>query len=109
VHYEKASGGKLRLVYEDNGGGIALADKPELFSRGYGKGTGYGLYLAKEIMKAYGWTIKEAGKPGRGARFIITIPKTNRNGKINYRLTSSVIIGPSVLPELEGVTVGESE
>jgi hypothetical protein len=36
------------------------------------------------MMEVYGWTIEEAGKPGRGARFIMTIPKTSPNGKRNY-------------------------
>jgi PAS domain S-box-containing protein len=108
VYCEETGADKLRLVYEDNGGGIPLAEKSELFSKGYGKGTGYGLYLVKEIMKVYGWTIKETGKPGQGVRFTITIPKTNRNGKINYRLTGSVITESNVLQELEGATVGES-
>jgi PAS domain S-box-containing protein len=109
AYYKEAGADKLRLVYEDNGGGIPLAEKLELFSKGYSKGTGYGLYLVKEIMKVYGWTIKETGKPGQGARFTITIPKTNRNGKINYRLTGSVITGSCVLQKLEGATVGESD
>jgi PAS domain S-box-containing protein len=108
MHYEETGAGKLRLVYEDNGGGIPRAKKEGLFSKGAGKDTGFGLYLAKEIMKVYGWTIKEAGKPGRGVRFIITIPKTNRNGKINYRLASSVIAESSILQKLEGATVGDS-
>jgi PAS domain S-box-containing protein len=107
VHYKETSADELRLVYEDDGGGIPLAEKSELFSKGYGKGTGYGLYLVKEIMKVYGWTIKETGRPGQGVQFTITIPKTNRNGKVNYRLTSSMITGSSVLQELEGATVGE--
>jgi signal transduction histidine kinase len=35
-------------------------------------------------MEVYGWTIQETGKPGKGAQFIITIPKINQNGKENY-------------------------
>ena len=109
VYYEEADVDKLRLVYEDNGCGIPRDKKSELFSKGYEKGSGFGLYLVKEIMKIYGWTIKETGKPGQGAQFTITIPKTNRNGKINYRLTGSILTGSSVLQELEGATVGEPD
>lgn len=108
VYYEETGADKLRLVYEDNGCGIPLAKKAALFSKGYGKGSGYGLCLVKEILKVYEWTIQETGKPGKGVQFTITIPKTNRNGKINYMLTSSVITGSNVLQDLEGATVGES-
>jgi sensor histidine kinase regulating citrate/malate metabolism len=45
---------------------------------------GYGLFLIKKMMEVYGWTIQEAGEPGKGVRFTITIPKTNQNGKENY-------------------------
>lgn len=109
VYYEEARADTLRLVYEDNGGGIPLAEKSELFSEGHEKRTGYGLHLIKEIMKVYGWTIKETGKPKQGAQFTITIPKTNPNGKINYRLTTSTITGSSVLQEPEGATVGKPD
>jgi K+-sensing histidine kinase KdpD len=102
VCYEEAGAGKLRLAYEDNGCGIPQAEKSELFSKGYEKGSGFGLYLVKEIMKVYGWTIKETGKSRQGAKFAITIPKTNRNGRINYRLTSSMNTELGVLQELEG-------
>jgi PAS domain S-box-containing protein len=80
----------LRLVYEDDGVGIAQEAKPKLFSEGYttGNGTGYGLYLIKKMMEAYGWSIQETGLPGKGARFVIAIPKLNQQGKENYRLTS---------------------
>jgi signal transduction histidine kinase len=53
---------------------------------GYGKGTGYGLYLIRKICEVYGWTIRETGKQGIGARFTITIPKMNESGKTAYRL-----------------------
>ena len=109
VYYEEADAGKLRLIYEDNGCGIPRDKKSALFSKGYEKRSGFGLYLVKEIMKIYGWTIKETGKPGQGAQFTITVPKTNRNGRINYRLTSSIIAGSSVLQEPEGAIVGEPD
>ncbi|MGD0979543.1 MAG: ATP-binding protein [Candidatus Bathyarchaeia archaeon] len=66
--------------------GIPWAEKPNLFKEGYGRGTGYGLYLIKKMMEVYGWTIQETGEPGRGAQFTITIPKTNEKGKENYQI-----------------------
>ena len=82
--YYKDEGYQLKLVYEDNGIGIQEAEKELIFTEGYGKGTGYGLYLIRKICDAYGWAIKETGKASEGAQFVITIPKINKNGKINY-------------------------
>jgi len=85
IYYEESET-HLRLIYEDDGVGISQEIKSRIFSEGVttGKGSGYGLYLIKKMMEVYGWTIEEAGKPGRGARFIMTIPKTSPNGKGNY-------------------------
>jgi len=33
-----------------------------------------------------GWTIEENGEPGIGAKFIITIPMINPNGKMNFQI-----------------------
>jgi PAS domain S-box-containing protein len=88
IRYEKAEENQIKLVYEDDGVGIAWDAKPKLFHEGYtaGKGSGYGLYLVKRMMDAYGWEIRETGMPGKGACFTIAIPKTNRDGKENYQL-----------------------
>jgi signal transduction histidine kinase len=80
---------ELRLVYEDNGVGITQEAKQRLFSEGYttGRGSGYGLYLVKKITEVYGWTVQETGEPGKGSKFVLTIPKTNQNGKQNYQIS----------------------
>jgi len=77
---------QLKLVYEDDGVGIPADEKPKLFREGYGKGTGYGLYLIKKMMEAYGWTIQETGRPGNGVQFVMKIPHINKDGKENYQL-----------------------
>jgi signal transduction histidine kinase len=70
------------LTVEDNGNGIPAADKERIFERGFGKGTGWGLFLAREILAITGITITENGEPGNGARFMITLPKgTYREGE----------------------------
>ena len=74
VNYEKTKNG-LNLIYSDDGIGIPPNQKELIFDEGYGKGTGYGLYLIRKICNEYGWTIKENGKPGKGAQFVINIPK----------------------------------
>ncbi|MFA5212799.1 MAG: PAS domain S-box protein [Methanoregula sp.] len=63
------------LTIEDDGNGIPLADKEMIFIRGFGRHTGLGLFLAREVLAITGLTIKETGKPGQGARFTIQIPK----------------------------------
>lgn len=85
VYYEKSKDGKLKLIYQDDGVGIPWDEKPRLFKEGYGKGTGYGLYLIKKMTEVYGWAIQETGEPGRGAQFTIMIPKENEKGKENYQ------------------------
>jgi PAS domain S-box-containing protein len=86
VYYEEGAD-QLKLVYEDDGVGIPENEKELIFKEGYGKGTGYGLYLIKKICEEYGWTIRETGKLGKGAQFTMIIPKTNRNGKRIYKLS----------------------
>lgn len=69
------SGGDLTVIWEDNGTGIAAGEKERIFERGFGKNTGLGLFLTREILSITGITITENGEQGRGARFEITVPK----------------------------------
>ena len=69
------SGESLTLVYEDNGAGIRLNEKEKIFEFGYGRGTGFGLFLVREILGYTGITITENGDPGKGAKFEIVVPK----------------------------------
>ncbi|MFZ0006320.1 MAG: PAS domain S-box protein, partial [Methanoregula sp.] len=71
------SGKGITLVCEDNGAGISEDDKKHLFTRGFGKHTGLGLFLSREILSITGITITENGEAGKGARFEITVPKEN--------------------------------
>ena len=84
VNYKDGKEG-LRLAYEDDGIGIPEDEKGNIFKEDYGKGTGHGLYLIKQMCEVYSWTIKETSKEGKGAQFAITIPKMNENGKRNYQ------------------------
>ncbi len=88
IYYEKFEQGQLRIIYEDDGVGIPLVNKPRLFQEGFSTGgtSGYGLFLIKKMLEVYGWTINETGKPNNGAQFIITIPNVNVSGKENYRI-----------------------
>nr|WP_320162044.1 PAS domain S-box protein [uncultured Methanoregula sp.] len=66
---------ELTIFVEDNGVGIPLDEKPKLFRKGYGKNTGFGLFLAREILAITGISINETGTHGKGARFEIAVPK----------------------------------
>lgn len=68
-------GDSLVIVCEDDGLGISDEVRKNLFRRGYGKHTGYGLFLIREILAISGLTITEKSKPGAGARFEILVPK----------------------------------
>jgi len=65
----------LTIVCEDGGVGITAEDKKRLFTKGFGKNTGLGLFLSREILAITGITITENGMPGKGARFEILVPK----------------------------------
>jgi len=62
------------LLVENNGVSIPATDKEKIFERGYGKGTGWGLFIAREILAVTGMTITETGEQGKGVRFEITLP-----------------------------------
>jgi signal transduction histidine kinase len=87
VSYEKDQEG-LNLIYEDNGIGIPVDNKPKLFKSGFSTGgsSGYGLYLIRKMVEVYGWAIQENGEPDKGAQFNITIPKISQKGKENFRI-----------------------
>jgi PAS domain S-box-containing protein len=69
---ETESGGVI--IYEDDGEGIPAGDKEHIFRRGFGKHTGLGLFLSREILAITGITISESGEPGKGVRFEILVP-----------------------------------
>jgi PAS domain S-box-containing protein len=64
----------LVITYRDNGTGISAEDKKKLFQKGFGKHTGLGLFLSREILAITGITIAENGEPGKGVQFEMTVP-----------------------------------
>jgi PAS domain S-box-containing protein len=73
TYREDASG--VLLIFQDNGIGIPAEDKKKIFERGYGKNTGLGLFLVREVLSITGISIQETGAGGEGARFEILVPK----------------------------------
>jgi len=73
--YQKSANKELCIIYEDNGTGVSAEDKERIFHKGFGKNTGFGLFLSREILGITGLSIKENGIPGKGARFEISVPE----------------------------------
>jgi signal transduction histidine kinase len=70
---------KIEISVEDNGNGIPqnVADKifqPFFTTKPTGQGTGLGLSLAYDIIKAHGGELKVDTKEGEGAVFVIMLP-----------------------------------
>lgn len=91
VYYEKSNSDELRLIYEDDGVGISVENKTKLFSEGFSTAgsSGFGLFLIKKMMGVYGWAIAESGEPGKGVKFVITIPNKSKTDELNYILQSN--------------------
>jgi signal transduction histidine kinase len=86
VSVQKTSAG-LSVIYEDNGNGIPVESKEQIFERGYGAHTGFGLFLSREILAITDILITENGEPGEGARFEFIIPHDS------FRKTNKRVIG----------------
>jgi PAS domain S-box-containing protein len=81
---ESADGLLIRI--EDDGIGIPVHDKELIFERGFGKNTGLGLFLSREILSITNISIKEAGEFQHGARIEMYVPKgVYRFSRIGHR------------------------
>lgn len=73
------SGNQIRIYIRDNGTGIPqkVADKifqPFFTTKPTGQGTGLGLSLSYDIIKAHGGEIKVETKEGEGSLFVVSLP-----------------------------------
>jgi two-component sensor histidine kinase len=73
----KIYSGNLGILYEDDGVGVRNEYKGRIFEKGFGKNTGLGLYLCREILALTGASIKENGTFNSGVRFEIIFPPQN--------------------------------
>jgi signal transduction histidine kinase/ligand-binding sensor domain-containing protein len=69
----------IELTVRDNGNGIPPIVVAKIFQPFYttkpaGQGTGLGLSLSYDIIKAHGGIIKALGREGEGAEFLVQIP-----------------------------------
>lgn len=70
-----ADGGRVRLAVTDNGPGVALADRAQLFAPFAGEcGPGLGLYVARWRAEACGGALDLEDPADGGARFVLTLP-----------------------------------
>ena len=72
-------GGEVSISVKDNGNGIPQKIKDKIFqpfftTKPTGQGTGLGLSLCYDIIKAHGGEIKVETKEGEGSEFIIQLP-----------------------------------
>jgi len=68
----------LEITIEDTGGGIAEKDLSHIFDPFYStkeSGAGLGLSIVHGIIKEHGGSITCESSIGKGAKFIITLPK----------------------------------
>ncbi len=83
----KVEGGSVLVTVGDTGPGIPPKDVGRLFepyhtTKGR-KGTGMGLYLSQQIVKAHGGLMEVKSEEGKGTEFIVRLPtfsKENRTG-----------------------------
>jgi signal transduction histidine kinase len=70
---------EVRIEVKDNGSGIPSAHIKKIFqpfftTKPTGQGTGLGLSLSYDIIKAHGGEIKVESKEGEGSTFVLTLP-----------------------------------
>ncbi len=69
----------IEIIISDNGGGIPNEIKEKIFqpfftTKPSGQGTGLGLSLSYDIVKAHGGELRVETKEGEGSEFIISLP-----------------------------------
>jgi len=72
---QRSEGDELILMYEDDGAGIPESIKDRIFEKGFGKHTGFGLFMVRQVLGLTGLSIRETGMQGSGVRFEIRVPE----------------------------------
>ena len=75
VSFKEKPDGTGVIIVEDNGVGVADNIKGRIFSKGFGRNTGLGLFLVSEILAITKIKIFETGNEGEGAKFEMLVHK----------------------------------
>jgi signal transduction histidine kinase len=81
---ENLAGTECWVRVRDNGPGIdarALAQIWSPFYSSKASGTGLGLAIAKKVVEAHGGQIEAASRPGAGAEFTVTLPRSHAEAR----------------------------
>jgi len=77
--------GAALVAIEDDGPGVKPEDRSRIFEVFYstrGGGTGLGLPIAARILEAHGGSISVESAAGRGARFVLRLPRRHPGGSV---------------------------
>lgn len=69
----------VQVMVEDNGGGVSKENESRIFELFFSTkehGTGLGLAIARRIVQEHGGELLLENHPGRGASFIVRLPKS---------------------------------
>lgn len=98
-----AAADQVELIVEDTGRGISAEHLPHIFDRFYRvpgaektvpeRGLGLGLSFVAWIVKAHGGSVRVESQPGKGTRFIVSVPSADG-------LPDSGSIRPSAMKEV---------
>ena len=76
-----STGGAVEIVVKDDGRGLdeAIVDAKKIFERGYSgskRGSGLGLYHAKQVIESMGGSMGlDPDRPNAAAQFVIRLPR----------------------------------
>jgi PAS domain S-box-containing protein len=93
----EATPAQAELSVRDHGIGISKADQERIFGRferavstKHFGGLGLGLHISAQIMRAHHGSMRVQSEPGRGACFIVTLPRRLPRATISAGLSSPV-------------------